>query len=146
MPTYEFRCNQCGRKVTLVYKTYADYDQAAHTCSHCQSTNLTRLISRVAIQRSPISRLMSDRENLDDSALEDLTDADPRTMGQMLRAMGEEVGQEIGPEFDEVVGRLERGQSPEEIESAMPDLMNDVSMPDAGASPMMPDTSGGGLL
>ena len=143
MPTYEFRCNQCERKVTLSYKTYADYDQAVHTCTHCQSTNLTRLISRVAIQRSPLSRLMSDRENLDDSALDDLSDADPRTMGQMLRAMGEEVGQEIGPEFDEVVGRLERGQSPEEIESAMPDLMNDAAMPDAGASPMLPDDSGG---
>jgi hypothetical protein len=28
----------------------------------------------------------------------------------------------MGPEFDEVIGRLEAGQSPEDIEAAMPDL------------------------
>jgi len=28
----------------------------------------------------------------------------------------------LGPEFDEVVNRLEAGQSPEEIEKAVPDL------------------------
>jgi putative FmdB family regulatory protein len=141
MPTYEFRCNQCGRKVTLVYKTYADYDQAVPTCTHCQSTHLTRLISRVAIQRSPISRLMADPERMDDSALDDLSDADPRTMGQMLRAMSEEVGEEIGPEFDEVVGRLERGQSPEEIEAAIPDLMNDTPIPGAAGLSTPDDSS-----
>jgi hypothetical protein len=29
---------------------------------------------------------------------------------------------EMGPEFNEMVDRLEAGQSPEEIESALPDL------------------------
>jgi hypothetical protein len=28
----------------------------------------------------------------------------------------------MGPEFDEVIGRLEAGQSPEDIESELPDL------------------------
>jgi hypothetical protein len=39
----------------------------------------------------------------------------------------------MGPEYDEVLDRLESGQSPEDIESAMPDLD-----PDGGAM-------GGGL-
>jgi len=32
------------------------------------------------------------------------------------------MGEALGPEFDEVVGRLEAGQSPEDIEKTMPDL------------------------
>jgi hypothetical protein len=32
------------------------------------------------------------------------------------------MGEDMGPEFDEVIDRLESGQSPEEIEEAVPDL------------------------
>jgi len=47
-------------------------------------------------------------------------------MGQMMRKMGKEMGEELPPEFDEVVDRLESGQSPEDIESALPDLGGDA--------------------
>jgi putative FmdB family regulatory protein len=134
MPTYEFRCNDCGRKVSLFYKTYADYDHAAHTCPRCRGTNLTRLISRVAIRRSPLSRLMSAGDDVDDSAFDDLADSNPRTMGRVLREMGGEMGEDMGPEFEEVVGRLEHGESPEDIETSMPDLLGDSPAPDAGSS------------
>ena len=39
-----------------------------------------------------------------------------------MRKMSSEVGEEMPPEFDEVVNRLEAGQSPEEIEKHLPDL------------------------
>ena len=51
---------------------------------------------------------------------------DPKTMGRMMRKMGKEMGEEMPPEFDEVVDRLEAGQSPEEVEKAIPDLGNDT--------------------
>ena len=57
----------------------------------------------------------------DFSGFEGLED-DPKAMGQMMRKMGKEMGEEMPPEFDEVVDRLESGQSPEDIESVMPDL------------------------
>ena len=57
----------------------------------------------------------------DFSGFEGLED-DPKAMGQMMRKMGKEMGEEMPPEFDEVVDRLESGQSPEDIESALPDL------------------------
>ena len=47
---------------------------------------------------------------------------DPRALGQMMRKMGNEMGEDLGPEFNEVVGRLESGQDPEEIEKALPEL------------------------
>jgi hypothetical protein len=62
--------------------------------------------------------------------MDDLTDTtnleglenDPRALGRMMRKMSNEMGEEVGPEFDEVVDRLESGQSPEDIEKAIPDL------------------------
>ncbi len=50
MPTYEYRCNQCGRQVALFYKTYKDYDAAVPTCPDCGSGDLTRVITRVSVQ------------------------------------------------------------------------------------------------
>jgi hypothetical protein len=52
----------------------------------------------------------------------DVDENDPRAMGRMMRQMSSELGEEMPPEFDEVVGRLEAGESPEEIEQSMPEL------------------------
>ena len=61
----------------------------------------------------------------DPSSMEGLED-DPQSLGRLMRKMksemGSEMGEDIGPEFDEVVDRLEKGQSPEEIEQALPEL------------------------
>jgi putative FmdB family regulatory protein len=119
LPSYDYRCNDCKRRVVLTYKTYAEYDQAIPTCPRCKGTNLTRLISRVAIAKSEESRFSSLD---DDSALDDLADADPATLGRYMRRMSQEMGEDLGDEFNEVVGRLERGENPEDIEASMPEL------------------------
>jgi hypothetical protein len=36
------------------------------------------------------------------------------------------MGEDAGPEFNEVIDRLESGQSPEDIEKSMPDLENSL--------------------
>ncbi len=128
MPTYEYRCNACHRKVTLRYKTYAEYDEATPVCMHCGSTDLTRLISRVAIQRSPLGRLMNS-DDVNDSAFDDLDADDPVALGRMLREMSAETGEDLGGEFEEVVDRLERGENPEDIEASLPDIPADVPPP-----------------
>ena len=43
-----------------------------------------------------------------------------------MRRMGNEMGEDLGPEFGDVVDRLEAGQSPEDIENDMPDLGSDL--------------------
>lgn len=116
MPVYEYRCENCRRKVELYFKTYADYDAATKSCPYCQSTRLARLISRVGIGRSDDSRFSSLE---DDSALDDLADADPATLGRFMRRMSQETGEDLGDEFNEVVGRLERGEDPEAIEASI---------------------------
>ena len=133
MPSYDYRCNACRRRVTLTYKTYAEYDHATPVCSRCGSPNLTRVIGRVAIAKSESSRF-ADMDS-DDSALDDLADADPATLGRYMRRMSAETGEDLGEEFNEVVERLEHGEDPESIESSM-------GLPDEGG--MSDDTGLGG--
>lgn len=76
-------------------------------------------MTRVRIAKSDDSRMDNMADGI--SGLEGLED-DPRAMGQMMRKMGKQMGEDLPPEFNEVVDRLESGQSPEEIESALPDL------------------------
>jgi putative FmdB family regulatory protein len=117
MPTYEYRCHNCRRRFDI-FLSYQEYGVRTVICPHCQSENVQRKIGRVRVARSDESRL----ENLaDPSNLEGL-DEDPRSLGRMMRQMSSEMGEEMGPEFDEVVNRLERGQSPDEIEKELPDL------------------------
>lgn len=117
MPNYSYRCLDCHKRFE-VFMTYAEYGVKPVSCPHCASLNIQRRIGRIRIAKSEESRL---DDLADPSALEGLED-DPRTLGKMMRKMKGELGEDVGPEFDEVVDRLEAGQSPEDIESAIPDL------------------------
>ena len=130
MPSYDYRCNNCRRRVLLTYKTYADYDKATPTCPHCNATSLTRLISRVAIAKSEGSRFT----NLEDeSTLNELENADPATLGRFMRQMGEETGENLGEEFHEVVNRLEHGESFESVEQSLSESgLGGGAEPDSG--------------
>jgi putative FmdB family regulatory protein len=119
MPIYEYRCRKCHRRVSILSRTF---DEAAHVrprCPYCGHDELDRLVSRVAVLRSEEAQLDS---LADSSALSDLDENDPRSVARWMKKMSSEAGEDLGDEFREVVDRLEAGQSPEDIESSMPDL------------------------
>ena len=117
MPTYQYRCVDCKKRFE-VFIPYSEYGKQAVACTHCGSQQVERRIGRVRFARSEESRL---EDMADPSSLAGLED-DPKALGRMMRKMGSEMGEELGPEFDEVVHRLEAGQSPEEIEKEVPEL------------------------
>ena len=129
MPTYQFQCQEC-RKRFEVFFTYEEYGTHAVVCPNCESENIIRRIGRIRIAKSEESRL----ENLADPSMLDGLDDDPKALGKMMRKMSGEMGEDMGPEFDEVIDRLESGQSPDEIEESMPDLADDL-----GGGPGMGD-------
>lgn len=133
MPLYEYRCLDCKKRFEI-FLTYAEYGTKVVTCKHCGSEHVTRKIGRIRIAKSEDSRL---EDFSDPSSLEGLEN-DPKALGKMMRRMSGELGEEMPPEFDEVVDRLEKGQSPDEIERDLPELANDLDTPAMGGM-------GGGL-
>ena len=127
MPDYDFRCKECRIAFTLTYATYAEHDQAAPACPKCGSASLSHVIQRVNMLTGDQSRM----ERLaDPSHFAGLDENDPRSVAQMMRQMAGESGVDMGAEFNEVVDRLDAGESPESIEQSMP-------LPDAD-SPLPP--------
>ncbi len=125
MPIYEYRCQVCGKRFNQFWRSFSSVDESQVMCPACGSREVTRLISRVRALRSEESRL---DELADPSMWGDLDENDPRSMGRMMRKMANELGDEagdLGPEFEEVVDRLEAGQSFEEIEAEVPSLASD---------------------
>ena len=130
MPTYDYLCHNCQQKFD-VFMSYSEYGKKPVRCIHCESDNVKRRVNRIRIAKSEERRMESMESMLGGSG--DLADLekDPQALGQMMRKMGKEMGEELPAEFGEVVDRLESGQSPEEIESALPDLGgNDAGMDD----------------
>ncbi len=120
MPTYAFICNDCQQRFD-VFLTFAEYGKKKVTCTFCKSKNVRRRMTKVRIAKSEESRMESMANDF--SGFEGLED-DPKAMGRMMRKMGKEMGEEMPSDFNEVVDRLESGQSPEEIEKTLPDLGN----------------------
>lgn len=110
MPIYEYRCNHCGKKLSIL--TLRVSEKIDERCEHCGGRKLTRLLSRFATARSEEDRLDS---LADPSSLGSLDENDPKSMARWMRKMGKEMGDEFGGEdFDEMVDELESGKTPDE--------------------------------
>lgn len=82
---------------------------------------VSRRIGRVRIARSASDRVQEMSAWVDPQKMDGLEE-DPRELGKAMRRMSKEIGENVGPEFDEVVDRLERGQTPAQIEKDLPDI------------------------
>ena len=104
MPIYEYRCDGCGRKVTVL--TLRASETVDARCDRCGSRKLSRLMSRFAMLRSDEDRL---DDLADDAALGDLDESDPKGMARWMRKMGKELGEDVGDDVDELVDEREGG-------------------------------------
>lgn len=120
MPVYEYLCLDCNRRFSRFFWRVADAEGAA---CRCGSKNLEQLISRVAMHKSEESRIES---LADPSKWGDIDENDPKSMARMMKKLGSEMGEDLGPEFSEVVDRLEAGEDPEAIEESMGDALGDA--------------------
>jgi putative FmdB family regulatory protein len=110
MPIYEYRCNRCRKKVSIL--TLRVSEKVDERCEHCGSTSLTRLLSRFSTGRSEESRLDA---LADPSNLSGLDENDPRSMARWMRKMGQEMGDELGGEdFEEMLDEMEAGKAPDD--------------------------------
>ena len=105
MPIYEYRCETCKRKSSLLLRSHEE--RARPVCPHCGGRELRRVFSRFAMVRSEEDRM----ERLaDPSNWSGLDENDPKSMVQWAKRMGREMGEEAGEDFDQM---LEEGMDKE---------------------------------
>jgi putative FmdB family regulatory protein len=110
MPIYEYRCNKCKKKVSVL--TLRISEEVNPECEYCGSKDLSRLMSRFATVKSEEARLdaLADPGNLSG-----LDENDPKSMARWMRKMGKELGEEFsGDEFDQMVEEMEAGNMPDD--------------------------------
>lgn len=104
MPIYEYECEKCHRRSSVLTMRISEKVNAI--CSHCGSNKLSRLMSRFAMPKSEEARL----DALSPSTFGDLDENDPKSVAKVMRKLGKEMGDEMGgPEMDQAIEELERG-------------------------------------
>ena len=119
MPIYEYYCFDCKKRVSVFFRTMAEAEAGGAACPECAGARLRRLMSRLRVLRSEEDGIESMAE--DPALLAGLEQEDPRALAHFMRKMSDETGEPLDGEMDEVVERLESGESPESIESSMPE-------------------------
>ena len=120
MPIYEYACLDCRKRVSVFFRSMSVASDEAARCPECDGAHLRRLASRVRVLRSDDSRMEAMGD--DPALLAGLESEDPKALASFMRQMSNEMGEPMDPEMNEVIGRLESGESPESIEASMPDL------------------------
>ena len=108
MPIYEYRCHACRKRTSVFVRSMAA--SVKPRCEHCGGARLSRLISRVAVVRSGAGRA----DEMDERMLADVDENDPRSVARWARRMRNEMGDELGPDFDKAMDQMEAGEMPDE--------------------------------
>ena len=108
MPIYEYRCRACRKRTSVFVRSMSMAVKAR--CEHCDGTKLNRLVSRVATLRSGGDPL----DGFDESMLADVDENDPRSVARFARRMRDEMGEELGPDFDQAIEQMEAGEMPDD--------------------------------
>lgn len=96
MPIYEYRCQQCNRKVTLLVGMIAAPDE--EVCPHCGSRELSKLVSRFRRGRTEDDWVdeMADRLELMGEP------ESPGAMRKLVREMGQAMDEDFSDDMEEL--------------------------------------------
>lgn len=115
MHQYDFRCKDCKTRFSVYARTYAEYDEMTPTCPQCGSTSLSRLITKVAIQRPERDFTKMNSGEM----LNVFESGDSKQVGQMFQQFGDQFGgasPEQAVPYHEAAQKLMRGESMEKVE------------------------------
>ncbi len=109
MPVYEYRCNNCHRRISILVRSSPG---SSVTCPNCGSHKLNRLFSTFSVRSS--DQDIYDDILSDSQLVSGLKDNDPRALAEWNRRMSQG-DEEVAPQYEEMLDRMEAGE--------MPDLM-----------------------
>ncbi|HEY49501.1 MAG TPA: zinc ribbon domain-containing protein [Dehalococcoidia bacterium] len=125
MPIYEYRCNDCRRRVDVYVQSYSP--PTNHTCTHCGGRDLTRIYSRFAVRKSKSDTSVYDDILSDTKLTRGLMRNDPRALAEWSRKMSHAANEDITPETEELMDRLDHGEDVSDVIEEMkpPELRGD---------------------
>lgn len=109
MPAYRYKCNVCKKNFSI-FLSYNDYDTVQVICPNCHSESVLRIVERIRTVGNDHDRINEMSNSVDQA------DHDPKALGKMMRQAQEQAGVKMDGPFDEVVSRLEKGESVEKID------------------------------
>lgn len=133
MPIYDYNCPDCGRKVNVFFRSIGAAEAAAEVvCPRCGGKNLRRRAARVRVMRhvagASVGTLADDDDIDSDEPLDDfggmggmeqmmagVDENDPRSIARFARQMQAQAGEDIDPEMDNALTRIERGEDPDKV-------------------------------
>lgn len=96
MPIYEYQCKSC--KKTSSFLLLRATEPLKPCCKFCGNKNVLRLISCFSIPKSEGERIEG---LLDPSKFSGLDENDPASIGQFLKKMEKDLGDNLGEGFSE---------------------------------------------
>ncbi|MCK5787174.1 MAG: zinc ribbon domain-containing protein [Candidatus Sabulitectum sp.] len=115
MPIYEYYCGTCNTIYQFLIRGKRKTEDLH--CPKCNAGDLERVMSKFSTSSS---KSRSDDEMAADMA--DIDENDPRSMARAVRKMADEMGEDLGPELEHALGRLEAGEDPEKIEQELEEM------------------------
>ncbi|MEA3267143.1 MAG: FmdB family zinc ribbon protein [Candidatus Fermentibacteria bacterium] len=115
MPIYEYYCSGCNTIYQFLIRGSRKSEDLL--CPKCRKGDLERVMSQFS---TTSSRSRSDDEMATDMA--DIDENDPRSMARAVRRMADEMGEDLGPELEHALGRLEAGEDPEKVEQELEEM------------------------
>ena len=104
MPIYEYVCQVCGQKSSLLFRSFSSVEERPR-CPHCHSRRLARALSRPALIRGA----------RDASGSGELRAVNPRKSVEHLSRQYDASGIDPGHDFEDVARRAAAGDSPEAL-------------------------------
>lgn len=106
MPLYEYRCQGCRRRITLLVRSPSQ----KLACPQCGGQELSRLFSTFAVKRS----YMDDYEDIlsDSQLVRGLEHDDPQALSEWNRRMSRTMDESPSPEQEEMLERMDAGEMP----------------------------------
>ena len=105
MPIYEYRCNNCHRRVSILVRSSCG---SLETCPNCGSTELNRLFSTFSVRKS--DQAVYDDILSDSQLVRGLESNDPHALAEWNKRISRD--EKTAPEYEDMLGRLEAGEMP----------------------------------
>lgn len=126
MPIYEYHCENCMRRVSILVQ---GFDSAqSPVCPQCGSQKLTRRFSSFSIgkgdtyfRKGLYEDILSDRE-----LVRGLESNDPRALAKWNRQMSQASGENVGAEYEDMLGKLESGEPIHKVMAEQKAMMGDT--------------------